>query len=144
MDDILQVITWSFRCLASGLMPDARHDGAAWFDSDGGRKKAAGGPLGVRGILAEVRGDWACFKSTFRLPAWNELAGCCWRCGVTPPGIRECASSASWRRQELTHWDLCQRILGQGRTLSPLFTAPAFRSSCILLDWLHCGSGSCS
>ena len=88
--------------------------------------------------MAEVRGDWACFKSTFRLPAWNELAGCCWRCGVTPPGIRECSSSASWRRQELTHWDLCQRILGQGRTLSPLFTAPAFRSSCILLDWLHC------
>jgi len=46
---------------------------------------------------------------------------------------------APWRQpeQKLTHWGLAQRILSSGQTLSPLLSAPAFRSSCFLLDWLH-------
>jgi hypothetical protein len=138
MDDILHIITWSLRCLASGYMPSARHDGAAWTSADFKRHKFAGRFLGVQGVLAEIRGDWLMFKSTLRLPAHNEVAGCCWRCAATPPGIRDCGLAAAWRQQALSHWDLCQRVLSQGLTLSPLFAAPAFRSSCILLDWLHC------
>ena len=72
MDDILEVITWSLRCLAGGVMPSCRHDGTAWSRSDGRRGKLAAKPIGVQGVLAEVRGDWMCFKSTFRLPTSSQ------------------------------------------------------------------------
>ena len=140
LDDILSVISWSFRSLAEGIMPSCRHDGSAWQASDVRRSKLAALPVGVRGVLAEVRGDWACYKSVFRLPAHNELAGCCWRCAVTPAGIREVGVDAQWRRPEerLSHWALIHRMRGHGLTLSPLFSVPAFKTSIFLLDWLHC------
>jgi len=49
MDDILEVITWSLRCLAGGVMPSCRHDGTAWWSSDGRMGKLAARPIGVQG-----------------------------------------------------------------------------------------------
>lgn len=140
LDDILEVLSWSFRCLAGGVMPSCRHDGTAWCGTDVHRSRHAGAPIGLQGVLAEVRGDWACYKSVFRLPAHNELEGCCWRCTVTPSGIRDTGLDAQWRKPEerLTHWALAQRIVQSGQSLSPLFSSPCFRSSCFMLDWLHC------
>ena len=140
LDDILGVITWSLRCLAGGIMPSCRHDGTAWRATDVRRSRLAAAPIGVQGVLAEVRGDWACYKRVFRLPAHNELAGCCWRCAATPAGIRDTGMDAQWRQPEerLSHWALVHRMRQNGLTLSPLFSAPAFKTSLFLLDWLHC------
>lgn len=142
-DDILEVIAWSLRCLVTGTLPSKRHDSKDWLPNDAQRRRQGGSPIGsirLQGVLAEVRGDWSCFKSIFRLPGWNEKAGCCWRCTVTPEGIRDSSLQASWRQPEerLSHWQLVERMLSSGKTLSPLLSAPSFRTSCFLLDWLHC------
>lgn len=140
LDEILSIISWSLTCLAEGCMPVARHDNTPWLPGDHLRKKQAAQSTGLHGILAEVRGDWSCFKSVFRLPSWNERGGCCWRCRATPATIKETGLDASWRLPEnrLDHWKLMHRMLSQGLTLSPLFSAPGFKSSCFQLDWLHC------
>ena len=99
----------------------------------------AGADLGVAAALVEVRGDWAFFKECFSFPGWRELKGCCWRCRCTPRGIRNVSLDASWRQpdQRMSHWDLMRMIQENGRTPSPLFSAPWVRSSIFKIDWLH-------
>jgi hypothetical protein len=137
LDTILAVVAWSLRCLACGTLPTARHDGGPWLPTDSVRRRQAGLPLGCRGVLAEVRGDWVFYKQCFRFPQHNEREGCCWRCRITPSQLREVGASASWRSQRLGHWDLVRRMQERGIPLSPLLSAPCLRSSCFQLDWLH-------
>ena len=63
---IFQVMKWSFEILLRGQMPSCRHNGAAWQDSDRVRAKWSGSALN-RGVLAQIRGDWMCYKSHFNL-----------------------------------------------------------------------------
>ncbi len=136
-DAILEVLVWSLRACAIGVFPARRHDDSDWRASDAARKKLARSDIGIRAVLCEFRGDWAWYKSVLRLPAWNEKAGCCWRCTATPADIRDCSSNAAWRTQELSHWQLLERIRRQGNEISPIFGAPGFRSTCIQVDWMH-------
>ena len=136
-DDVLTVVTWSLRCLAIGVMPSKRHDLSAWLPTDGLRSKQAKTPLPVKAVLCEVRGDWAFMKQCFRLPQSNEIKGCCWRCRVTPDGIRDASAGAPWRKQRLDHWDLIKRIHEDNANCSPLMGAPGLRSQCFAMDWLH-------
>lgn len=136
-DDIMSIVAWSFECLAVGVCPTSRHDGSGWTQQDTKRRKLAGSPIGMKAVLAEVRGDWACFKACFRLPGWNELRGCCWKCQVTPEGIRDFGENAPWRSMPLTHWDLMARMLQQYGSISPIFKCPYFVSGCFQMDWLH-------
>lgn len=89
IDDMCEVFRWSFVSLAAGVHPPCRHDGSAWTSTDSHRRRKAGTPIGVAGVLAEVRGDWAFYKEAFRFPQHNETAGCCFRCNVAPPGDRK-------------------------------------------------------
>ena len=54
-DDVLAILAWSFRVLASGSMPSARHDGSPWGPEDSWRKKHQGKQL-LLGALIEVKG----------------------------------------------------------------------------------------
>ena len=103
------------------------------------RSKKAGAALGVAAALVEVRGDWQFFKECFAFPGWKELAGCCWRCRCTPSQIRDVGLDAPWRKpeQRMSHWDLMRHIQENGRTPSPIFSAPWVRSSIFKIDWLH-------
>ncbi len=126
------------------VCPPCLHDGSPWGECDAGRSRLANAPIGVRGVLAEVRGDWVCYKSAFRLPAHNALQGCCWRCTVTPAGIRDIGLDDPWRQPEerLSHWAQAERIVQSGQSLSPLFVLPAFRSSCLFAGLVpRCGPG---
>ena len=138
-DDIFEILAWSFTCLSTGSMPTCRHDATPWTQLDSSRKIAAGQAIGCQGVLAEVRGDWACFKDTFRFPGWNTNAGCCWRCTATPQEVRQCGLEAPWRQpsERLGHWGLMQRILESGQSISPLFACPCIKTSCFTIDWLH-------
>ena len=135
-DDILSVVAWSLTQLAAGTMPTMRHDEKAWLSTDAWRKKLANKPV-PRAALVEIKGDWAFMKDTFRLPQFNENAGCCWLCHVAPAGIRDCSLDAPWRAARLSHWQLLGRILEQGKEISPIFSAPYVQSSIFLIDWLH-------
>ena len=79
IDEVLEVIAWSFRCLADGHFPSTRHDGSAFKTKllDSQRAKQAGKTLAVKGLVTEVRGDWKMYKDTLRLPGWAEKDNCC-------------------------------------------------------------------
>ena len=144
-DDLLEIVAWSLRHLAAGVHPTARHDGEPWLPSEKHRAPRGGTPMGVQGVLAEVRGDWLMYKEVFHLPGWKETSGCCWLCTATPADIRDASSAARWRRERLSHWDLLERILRKGHVLSPLLSAPGIKHTCFKVDWLHAvdqGAGS--
>ena len=133
-DAIFQVLAWSFGILATGTMPSVDHIGRPMT---GVRLKWAGKPV-PKAVLAEVRGDWAFYKSIFRFPQHNETAGICWRCNATPSSFREVGADAAWRQNTLSHFDLISRQLDLGLQPSALFASPCLRSDCFLVDWLHC------
>ena len=139
-DDLLGVLAWSFKHLAIGKAPSARHDGSPFGALDGTRRKTiAGKSLDIAGTLVEVRGDWKFMKECFAFPAWNENAGCCWMCTCTPNGVRQVGADAPWRQRQnrLSHFQVLQRIQNRGVILSPLFQVPWLKSECFRVDWLH-------
>ena len=85
----------------------------------------------------QVAGDWKMYKDIFRFPQHNEARGCCWRCTATPVTFRDTTSTASWRHERLSHWDLIARMRQADLKISPLFSAPGFRTNACRLDWLH-------
>lgn len=138
-DDILSVVAWSFQWLSQGKFPPRRHDGSP-FGREPWRKAKAGSDIGLRAFLCELRGDWLMLKEVMRIPAWNRKAGCCFKCNVTPNGIRSFSSDAEWRKPEnrLDHWSFLKRLLEEGSCISTLYGCPGFVTECIAIDWLHC------
>lgn len=135
--DMMEVLSWSLRCLAGGFYPTERHDRSPWLPTDGKRSRLGGKPLGVQGALLEVRGDWKFMKECFNFPAWNTESGICWQCICTPGTLREVGRDAPWRQNRLSHWDVLRKIRSNGLTVSPLFTAPWVTTSLFRPDWLH-------
>ena len=80
------------------------------------------------------------YKDVFRFPAHNKKTGCCFKCNVTPAGIRDFGSDARWRQPEnrLGHFDVLARMLGEGSAISPLFSVPGVQTPIFCIDWLHC------
>ena len=136
-DDILTVVAWSLGQLLAGVHPKTRHDGSPWSASDNWRAKLSSKPLGIHGLLVEIRGDWKFYKETFQFPGWNTKSGICWRCTCRPNSLREVSSAAHWRQERLNHWDLIGRMLENQVPLSPLMGAPYVNSSIFAIDWLH-------
>ena len=137
VDDILEVVRDSFICLASGCNMETRMDRQPWRKSDKARSRKQGSALGLQGVLAAMTADWAAYKSAMRFPQHNETAGFCWRCAITPAELKQVSSAANWRQQRLGHWQVLHRIIEQGRSISPLMGAPAFRCDICRIDWLH-------
>ena len=93
--DIFEVLSWSFRALASGISPTTRHDGSPWIASDRWRERrnpdrASAPPILQRAALCEVRADWVFHTAVFHLPAHNRTMGNCWRCDHTPAEVIIC------------------------------------------------------
>ena len=66
-DDVLAVLAWSFKMLASGRMPTCRHDAEEWSVDDSWRKKQQGKEL-LPAALIEVKGDWKQMAQVFGVP----------------------------------------------------------------------------
>ena len=137
-DGIMKVIAWSAEHLALGVWPSSRHDGLPWQPGDVKRRRRAGEALPTRAAMVEFRGDWSHFKECFGLPAWNETAGICWLCKCNPSQLRDFGENAAWRQERLSHWELLERMLRSGTSVSPIFSAPWVRSTMFRPDWLHC------
>ena len=150
--EIVRVLCWSLRCLASGVRPSARHDGTAWGPEDrtrqaqpagstparGARPAEGDSSLGVQAFLAEIRGDWAWLQKLLKFPAWNKSEGFCWLCRVLLPHLRLADTAAApWRWQRYQGDDFLQELRSQGREVSELFTLPGVTPSVILPDWMH-------
>ena len=63
-NSVWDVMKWSLTWAAAGIMPAHRHDGAPFDKTDSKRKKLALSPV-ARGILLQIRGDWAFYKAVF-------------------------------------------------------------------------------
>lgn len=137
-DCLMAVIAWSFQILLAGHYPHCRHNGEPWLPSDTSRKKLQGKQL-QQAVLVEVRGDWSCYKGVFRLQGWREKTGCCYKCNITAPHIKEVHTGADWSLppNRLSHTDVLVRIAMKGHTISPLFSCPYLEADCFKVDWLH-------
>ena len=51
--------------------------------------------------------------------------------------VKDFASDAQWRRQRLTLWELHERVLRGGKSISPIFRVPWLTLRCFRIDWLH-------
>lgn len=137
-DQIFEVIAWSFDHLLLGKHPERRHSGQPFRKSDASRKRMKSKPL-QRACLCELRGDWCFYKHQLRLPGWRDKHGCCWKCKMQVSRVAECHPNASWKSadQRLTHSDVMQGILSNGKTVSPLFSIPFATVDLCKIDWLH-------
>ena len=59
---LLNIAAWSFKMMAMGTFPVARHDGTPWLSTDHQRAKQAGNPMHIQGFLIEARGEWAFYR----------------------------------------------------------------------------------
>ena len=76
-------IRWSLVHMVSGKSPVARHDGKDWKSSDRNRAGNAGGELGYRAVVVQVKADWAELASTFGFVPWSVLSHPCLLCTCT-------------------------------------------------------------
>ena len=65
------MLHWSFQALARQEFPAERHDGRQWKVSDEVRESLAGKPLGLRGALLHIKGDWGEFSHSLGLLPWS-------------------------------------------------------------------------
>ena len=65
--NILEVLTWSFRCMADGKFPDRRHDGTPWGPDDKARSELAGS-LGGRGFFVPSARGLELVQASVRVP----------------------------------------------------------------------------
>ena len=131
MQDLLNIIAWSFTCLHAGFFPSTSLPGQDPFH--GWRQKQCGKPLGAHGMLIEARGDWEAYKNFFGLAGWNDK-NCCYRCQASLTDIRDPSLEASWRSQRKTLW----RHFEEAKFISPLFSIPGVNLDTFVIDWLHC------
>ena len=52
--------------------------------------------------------------------------------------MRDVGSTAGWRSDRLSHWQVLRRILDEGKRVSPLLQAPWVTTDIFRIDWLHC------
>ena len=68
---IVSFLNWSFKALAQGVHPQARHDSSAWRSEDAGRAQVSGKSFGMRCAVLFLKGDWAEIAHTYCFRSWN-------------------------------------------------------------------------
>jgi hypothetical protein len=79
---VFAMLRWSFECLSNGVWPSSGPAGD-WADDDVERSNRGGTPLGFRGALLHIKGDWAEFAHTLGFADWNSELFCCLFCKAT-------------------------------------------------------------
>jgi hypothetical protein len=64
-------LLWSLRSIALGVFPSSRHDLVEWKDSDSARISRVGQELSFKGVLLQIKGDWAEFCSSMGFDQWS-------------------------------------------------------------------------
>ena len=131
LDKVLEYISWSLALLIQDAFPSSGPNGEA-ITGPPWRKKRIGQPLGCYAILAEIRGDWECYKNVFGLQGWQDKY-CCFRCFATKDSIKDAALIAEWRSQRRHFFDHLQ----QAKHISGVFKTPGISLWTFQIDWLH-------
>ena len=136
-DRIIEVLTWSFRCILAGEYPERRHDSSGWLPSDQDRSKLHS-VFGAKGMLVQVRGDWSWYNQVFSFPSWSSKA-ICWKCRANADTMpwKDCSAGARWRSNRYTDRAFWKAMRDAGVQACPLFALPGFRLAFIGIDVLH-------
>ena len=121
--------------LAKILLVDMGDDGLL----DRQREKMVAQRLGVRGCLAEVRGDWKFFKELFGFPGWNTNLGTCWLCKGTPGTLRGVGRGTqdAAKNVELSENSWCT-LFSLASQFHRCSERRGSRTRCFRIEWLHC------
>lgn len=87
---VFTYLKWSFQALADGKHPGTQWDGTRWdetVDRDIARCHFAGRPLGLRGALVMIRGDWSEYAISFGFPTWASKHFPCPWCTTDKEGM---------------------------------------------------------
>lgn len=144
MQTFWSVLVWSVKALSSGVFPSHDHRGMAFGPgNDPARAKLANKPLagGLRGVWAELRGDWKFLRESLNLSQHYGSNLCCHLC------------AASKKNPETLYTDF-RRDAGHRQTLvnpqqwlmeqlarpihSPLLELPGFNLFRVAFDIMHC------
>ena len=133
----MEVLLLCMKVLLAGEWPDRRHDGTPWLSSDKGRRKRKGS-LGFKGLLCQVRGDWAWYKTLFSFPSWGSEA-ICWMCAAnkSDKDFEEFGLSGVWRKHRYSPRNFFTLLMQEGIVVSPLFSCPFFTLAMVMVDVLH-------
>ena len=136
LDAIFQVLSWSLNVLATGQTPSLD-----WRDRP---MVAEQEPLagGWRGVLCQVRGDWAFHKEVFNFPAWNAAERMCWMCRASSRNRRyawnDFGPNAGWRSTRWTHAGYMAFLAASGLAIPVLLQCVrGFRLEGVMIDVLH-------
>lgn len=80
---LLQFLRWSFRAMANGIFPSARHDGRPWSEQDHARQVLGGTPLRYKCAIVCIKGDWAEFCERLGFPTWASGLRPCFLCNAS-------------------------------------------------------------
>jgi len=83
MYNIMRALAWSFRCMASGVCPESRHDHKPWRPSDHARQAVAGVALDWRAAVMYIKIDMMEFVTTFGFASWSTGIAPCPFCDCT-------------------------------------------------------------
>ena len=140
-DQILEVWAWSMECLLKGTFPATGPQGREFAGGDAWRRRRAGSPLGVQGVLCQIRGDWKAYKIVFKLPGWKDGLYRCWRCKAHPNTWTQTGIEAAMWRPRL-RWQPWELLTVLKRPLSSVWTIPFMQPQLFKIDWLHtCDKG---
>ena len=76
-------MNWCFETLKHGTRPTKRHDDKPWEPKDDLRKSKAGAKS-IKGVLIDLKSDWAEYGGTMGLPIWNDNRRPCFGCNCNP------------------------------------------------------------
>ena len=105
-------VRWQLRCLAQGVFPHRRHDGAAWLASDRTRERMQGQVMQRRCIY--IKGDWSEHARALGFPAWNDGLRPCFDCNCFLDTMHTIRGNSrlgrAWRENEEGGYDAaCNR-----------------------------------
>lgn len=131
-----EIVAWSLRFLALGVMPKCRHDQSPFQELDQRRAALGGAALGQRAIMFQVKGDWEYLASKLGLPSWAE-ASICWWCAARKASFATMTAEGIHALRRPSHKFFADARLA-GQSPCPLFSAPGVSTQSVVVDWMHC------
>jgi len=145
VQEIFDVVAWSFRCLRDGVMPNARHDGSPWTAYDKVVRGESGKQIPVAGLM-QMRGDWEALVEFFRFRFYTS-DNFCWMCNATagqgPLCYTDFSATAPHRSTCLNHQSYVMNLAREQAQPSNIFRCPGFELCCLVVDSMHSADLGC-
>ena len=139
LQEIFDVVAWSFRCLLSGQAPTHRHDGTPFTKYDTAVRFTPGSATPVAGRM-QMRGAWEALVQFFRFRSYNS-DNFCWQCNCTAqPGplcFADFSPTALHRSTIMSHESYCLKCAAEQSQPSRLFSCPGFQLQHLVVDSMH-------